>query len=457
MERNNNNLNKVSDSQKKFVTLQQENKSNNDYGTENHRRAEASDSAGHVEERPERLGLRNVAERGRPSLGNRWDTLVYEEGLWSHEAGDQLGSPQPSTREESNRLIAVAKEVGDYIPSTIWETFGDKVNIPSAESVVFTDEEHGRVVKVKDPFVTTNVFGKPTDALYQHHIHNRFFNNVPYRFLGISRDPVFGNARFVFEQPFVDTKTPPTNEEIINWFKERGFKQTDDGFFFTDGYVSFADVLDNDNCLKDKDGNLYFIDPMVKFNVSPKQAIEHYIERDRELSEKLEMADIHVGSRFRIDRMCSFNDLQVKDINLAHGLIKFKHMTTHPDYQYDVTWPIDRFLDNIKLSQGSRWIMTDKNRKDIVIPEAIKAVIERAKDPSPHAVFTDEQVKALNRFTTLYSEKTSKERIFNGLLQWMHDDFKKEGICKEWIDDVKEELTELAKGERRELSEGLRR
>lgn len=132
-------------------------------------------------------------------------------------------------------------------------------------------------------------------------------------------------------------------------------------------------------------------------------------------------------------------------------------MTTHRDYQYDVTWPIDRFLDNIKLSQGSRWIMTDENRKDIVISEAIKAVLERAKDPSPHAAFTDEQVKALNRFTTLYSEDNSKEHIFNGLLQWMHDDFKKEGICKEWIDDVKEELTELAKGERREISEGLKR
>ena len=99
----------------------------------------------------------------------------------------------------------------------------------------------------------------------------------------------------------------------------------------------------------------------------------------------------------------------------------------------------------------------DENRKDIVIPEAIKAVIERAKDPSPHAAFTDEQVKALNRFTTLYSEDNSKEHIFNGLLLWMYDDFKKEGICKEWIDDVKEELLELAKGERREISEGLKR
>lgn len=451
------NIEKTSDSQKNSVSLHQENKSNYDYGINNNGRTEASDSAGHVEEWSERLGLRAVAERGRPSLGHRWDIELYEEGIWSHETGDQLGSPQPSVREESDRLITIAKKVGDYIPSTIWETFGDKVNIPSAESIVFTDEEHGRVIKIKNPFVTAYMFGSATDAIYQHHIHNRFFKNASYRLLGISRDPDFGNARFVFEQQFIDTKTKPTEDEIKNWFKERGFHQSEDGFFFTDGYVSFTDVLNNDNCLKDAEGNLLFIDPMIKFDVSPKQVIEHYIERDRQLFEKLEMADIHVGSRFRIDRMCSFNDLQVKDISLAHGLITFNHMTTHPDYQYDVTWPIDRFLDNIKLSQGSRWIMTDENRKDIVIPEARKAVLERAKDPSPHAAFTDEQVKALNRFTTLYSEDNSKESIFNGLLQRMHDDFKKEGICKEWIDDVKEELLELAKGERREISEGLKR
>lgn len=452
-----NNTGKISENQKNFVPLQQENKNNYDYGTEHHGRAEAIAPADNTGERHERLGLCAVRERGRPTLGNRWDTLVYEEGLQPQQSHDLLGSSRLATQRESDRLIEVAKKAGDYIPSTIWESYGSRNKKPSGESVVFLDEKNNRVVKFKDPFAYISLKNdNPYCSLFEHHIHNYFFNDASYRLLGVSQDPVNRGVRFVFEQPFIKTYINPSQDEIKKWFKERGFELTKDGFWYTDGNVSFTDVW-GDNCIKDKDGNFHFIDPIIKFEKEPKEVIAYYIERERKLQEKLDTAGVEVASRFRIDRMCSFNDLQVKDINLAHGLITFNHMTTHPDYQYDVTWPIDRFLDNIKLSQGSRWIMTDENRKDIVIPEAIKAVLERAKDPSPHAAFTDMQVKALNRFTTLYSEDNSKEHIFNGLLQWMHDDFKKEGICKEWIDDVKEELTELAKGERRELSEGLRR
>ena len=450
-----NNTEKISESQKNFVPLQQENKSNNDYGTEHHRRAEAAASEHEVSGRHERLGLRSFMERGRPTLDCRWDTELYEEGLQPQRLSDQLGGTGTAVQAESDRLIAVAKQHDEFIPSTVWETYGSRVNKKSSESVVFRDYKNNRIIKFKDPFVYTNFKHKnPYCALYEHHIHNYLFSNVPYRLLGVSQDPNNRKVRLAFEQPFIRTAEKPSIEEIRKWMEKRGFEYGNGGY--TDGYVSIIDA-EGDNCIKDAEGNLNFIDPIIRFEKEPKEVIAHYIERDKKLQEKLDTAGIRIGSRFRIDRMCSFNDLQVKDINLAHGLITFKHITTHPDYQYDVTWTIDRFLDNIKLSQGSRWIMTDENRKDIVIPEAIKAVIDRVKDPSPHAAFTDEQVKALNRFTTLYSEKNTKDNIFRGLLQWMNDDFKKEGVCKEWIDDVKEELMDLANGERRELSEGLSR
>jgi len=456
---NTNNLGKKPDSQDFSVPLQQEKNKENSYGTNINRGTEADASEYIAEERCERLGLRSVAERGRPSLGNRWDTGVYEEGLWSDEVGNQLGSQKPSVRQESKRLIDVARQVGDYIPSTVWEAFGDKVETPTAESVVFTDEEHGRVIKFKDPFVFAFKDDSHLEALYQHHIHNRFFGNSSYRFLGVSQDPNRGGVRFVFEQPFIDTKKRPSPEEIHKWFDERGFHKTDDKFWYTDGFVSFTDILDNDNCLKDDRGGIYFIDPIIKFDKSPKEIISHYLELDQNMDAKLERAGIGVGSRFKVSGLNSLNDFEVKRIDYGGGKLVFGPLpiNTHPDYQGEFEWSIDRVLENINLYSGSRWIQVDENRNEVVIPAAKQALIERAKDSSPHAALTDSQIKALDRYCTLFSEKTPKEDILTGLVDSMRSVFSDAHVPDGWVKDMRDEIVGLAHGERREPSEGLKR
>lgn len=178
----------------------------------------------------------------------------------------------------------------------------------------------------------------------------------------------------------------------------------------------------------------------------------------REMKEKLSVAGIDIGSRFRIERMCSFNDMQVKNIDYKKGSITFFHPTTHPDYQGEFDWPIDRVLDNIKLYQGSRWIQVDDNRKEIVIPEAKTALIERAKDKSKNAAFTDSQVAALNRYATLFSNKVPKESIFTDLIDEMRDTFRCEKIPEAWVKDMRDEAINLSNGERRsQKSAGLNR
>ena len=284
-----------------------------------------------------------------------------------------------------------------------------------------------------------------------------FFDNSLYRFLGVSQDPERGGVRFVFEQPYINTRIPPSSEDIRKWFEERGFHKTEDGFFYTDGYVSFFDIENNDNCLKDKEGNLYFIDPMIRFEVSAKEAINHYIEHDKEINNKLEQAGIEVGTRFRVDHLNSFNDFQVKGIDFIRGKITFDSISTHPDYQGEFEWPIDRVLDNIKLYNGSRWIQIDENRNDVIIPAARAAIMERAKDSYPHAAFTDRQVVALNKYATLFSDKSSKDEIFTGLIDSMRKEFKSEGIPEGWVKDMRNEAVGLAHGERRAEEKGLKR
>lgn len=196
------------------------------------------------------------------------DIVAYVKGQPSQPT--VAGSLRLAIREESDRLIAVAKTIDQFIPSTDWNTFGVRTKKLSGESIVFFDEPNSRVVKFKDPFAYIALKGdNPYSVLYEHHVHNHFFGDVGYRFLGVSQDPVSGGVRLVFEQPFVDTLTRPTGGDIHEWFASRGFYLTADGFWYSDGNVSFTDVW-ADNCLKDRDGNLLFIDPIVKLHWSPK-------------------------------------------------------------------------------------------------------------------------------------------------------------------------------------------
>ena len=57
-----------------------------------HRRAKTSASADEAGERHERLGLGAFTKRGRPILGGRRNTIVYEEGLQPQCSDDLLGS-----------------------------------------------------------------------------------------------------------------------------------------------------------------------------------------------------------------------------------------------------------------------------------------------------------------------------------------------------------------------------
>ena len=190
------------------------------------------------------------------------DILPYLEGLPSQPV--MPGGLRQAIRKESDRLIAVAKEVGQFIPFPEWDTFGIRTKKLSGESIVFYDGQNSRVVKFKDPFAYIAIKGdNPYTVLFEHHIHNRFFKEAPYRLLGMSKDPFSGGIRMVFEQPFIETLERPTKTEIHRWFAGRGFYPTPDGFWFTDGDISFTDVW-ADNCMKDPSGRLIFIDPIIK-------------------------------------------------------------------------------------------------------------------------------------------------------------------------------------------------
>lgn len=203
------------------------------------------------------------------------DISAYTKGLFT-QRDTSGGYSRREVSEESDRLIAIAKESGQFISPSEWNSFSCRIKKPSGESVVFFDDTKERVVKFKDPFAYLPLKkDNPYNALYEHHIHNHFFDGVDYQFLGVSQDPISGSVRFVFSQPFIDTIERPSKMEIHDWFTKRGFQPIEGGFFYSNGYVSFTDVW-ADNCLKDIEGDLRFIDPIVRFEKNPQEIITPY-------------------------------------------------------------------------------------------------------------------------------------------------------------------------------------
>jgi len=257
-------------------------------------------------------------------------------------------------------------------------------------------------------------------------------------------------------------KFPRDNADWLNWIQQGKMLYVNKEKvqnLITEQRTNLAEVSHLD---------LNFITKVVKNFENPKFSMENvnimddYFDetkqdslQSRQCKARLEQAGIGTGSRFRVDRLCDFNDMEVKDIDLANGKMTFFHPTTHPDYQGEFERSIDRVLENIRMNQGSRWVQVDNDRKDIVIPAARQAVLDRAKDLSSHAAFSDSQVKSLERYCTLYSEKISKERILSSLVGDMGIVLREAGVSKDRIDDVLDELKQLAHDNRREKGKAL--
>ena len=70
-----------------------------------------------------------TAERFRAavSLEDRGDILAYEKGLLTESSVEIPGGSRRLAQYESDRLIAVAKRTGKFIPSEEWEALANGV------------------------------------------------------------------------------------------------------------------------------------------------------------------------------------------------------------------------------------------------------------------------------------------------------------------------------------------
>lgn len=187
-----------------------------------------------------------------------------------------------------NRLIEYAKGCGFYLERSRMDEFGERKRKPSGECVVYIDEVRGIVVKVKDPYAKAPIKNHAAvDAVYEHVVHNLLFPNTKYTFIGISESTI-GDVRFVLGQKYMRNGfEPATQSQIDKHLTGNMHLEKEGNYWYGNDYYAITDVdAAGDNVLIDDGGNLFFIDPIIKFKKPGRDVVE-YLAQTKDIEEYL--------------------------------------------------------------------------------------------------------------------------------------------------------------------------
>lgn len=101
------------------------------------------------------------------------------------------------------------------------------------------------------------------------------FPDTEYRLLGISESSI-GDVRFILEQEYLKDGYEPTTQKQIDEYLSKELHLIKEGkYWYGNDFYAITDVdAASDNVLSDNSGKLYFIDPIIKFKKSAKDAID---------------------------------------------------------------------------------------------------------------------------------------------------------------------------------------
>lgn len=164
------------------------------------------------------------------------------------------------------------------------------------------------VFKVKDPYAKSplkcNV--QPEDAIYEHLVHNKYFPETAYKFVGISDD--LGDVRIVLSQQLVESVMHPTQKQIEIALAEKGL-YPEGKYSYGNDEISVTDIA-GDNALLGLDGKVYFIDPIIDF----KKPVEDILEDPLYNASALEQKESDSG--FSVYQSI---EIRKNSLNLQHG------------------------------------------------------------------------------------------------------------------------------------------
>ena len=191
---------------------------------------------------------------------------VYEKTMASGENAYSEHSQRDRRKAESQRLVALARKHGQFFERNKILSLGIRYSKSTGESEIVIDHKSNRVYKLKDPFAKSplkkNV--QPEDMIYEHIIHNLYFPETRYHFVGISEE--YGEIRIILSQEFIDSVGQPTQKQIDSALVNKGLLPAGK-YCYENNDIIVTDVS-GDNALLGADGNIYFIDPIINFKRS---------------------------------------------------------------------------------------------------------------------------------------------------------------------------------------------
>lgn len=164
-----------------------------------------------------------------------------------------------------------AKALGKFLTHSEFQSLGFRYPKRTGESEIVINEENGIVYKFKDPFAKSPMKGsvRPEDVIYEHLVHNKYFPETSYNFVGIGEE--LDNVRIILSQEFVHSVGQPNREQIETALAYKGL-YPEGTYCYGNDEITVTDVA-GDNVLPGIDGNVYFIDPIINFKIPVKEII----------------------------------------------------------------------------------------------------------------------------------------------------------------------------------------
>lgn len=230
-------------------------------------------------------GLPQLSAGELAAAKDKSDIDLLRKGL-PHERWKYSASRDRSLEGEraiSESLIKTAKDNSLYIGEKEFLALGERLPKQGNESVSLLGKDGETVYKSKDPFSKSAIKQNDyNDAIYEHIVHNLMFPNTRYKFEGIS-DRFGDEVRFVLSQKFVDAERKATDKEVSDYlFKNFGLENVSNRYY-TNDLLSIYDAT-GDNVLVGRDGELFFIDPIISFKAPVEEIIDALSNNDKRYS-----------------------------------------------------------------------------------------------------------------------------------------------------------------------------
>lgn len=219
--------------------------------------------------------LHQNTETIRQSDCDRGSVRVFEAQLASQPYGDWLSGSRNAQKAVSQFIIDTAIDSGLFVSESSLSSLGERKRLPSGESIIYENAAQGVIYKVRDPYAKLHLkSGRAIDVLYDHIAHNVLFPEAKYTLIGVTS--ILDEVRFILAQPFFYYNDVPTQKQIDAALLKRGLRK-EDNYYYGNDYLSVTDVsASSDNVIQKEDGELLFIDPIIKIKKPIDELIEFY-------------------------------------------------------------------------------------------------------------------------------------------------------------------------------------